>query len=625
MTDLAWLPEDPQWRETFRALPEDEGRWEALVALSRSRMDFVRTGQLDRRLTETRSDAAPELRIAILASATIDQLLPGLRIAGLRRGLRVSVYTPDYGQFRQAVLDPDSDFHRFAPHVVLFLLDARSQVGETLLDDDEAARSLEQRVADIVGLWQAARGGADRIILHQALLPIFELLLGNAENRLAGSPAAMVGALNRSLRTAADAHGIDMIALDDQITRHGLDAFYAPALWHRAKQEISPAASPLFGELVLRIVDARQGRAAKCLVLDLDNTLWGGVIGDHGLEGIAIGQGSADGEAFVAFQTYVKALAARGVILAICSKNDEANAREPFDKHADMVLRIADIACFVANWDDKATNLRRIAAELNIGLDALVFADDNPFERNIVRRELPMVAVPELPDDPALYARTIAGAGFFESVGVTGEDRDRGQLYRARGQARALEGQATDLAGYLASLDMKMPWGRFDAVSLKRVTQLANKTNQFNLTTRRYTETEIAAIADDPQAFGLHFRLVDRFADHGIIAVVIGRKRPDGTVVLESWLMSCRVLGREAEAATLAIVAAEARRIGGTALIGHYRPSAKNNMVRDHYARLGFTPADTDADTGAGETAWRLDLDTLPAAPTSIATEHNHG
>ena len=622
MIDLAWLPEDPQWRTRLKELPEAEGRWEAMVALARTRMDFVRTTQIDKRLTATSPGGEPILKIALLSSSTVDQLVPGLRVAALRRGIRAEIHVPDFGQYRQAVLDPGSAFHAFAPDVVIFSLDSRSFIGEHVLGDDDAQRHLDAKLAETRGLWEAARGGADRLVIQQALLPVFEPLLGAAERRMVGSPAAMVTALNAGLRNAADEMGVDVIALDDQAMRGGLAEWYAPAFWHRAKQEISPSAAPFYGELVMRIIDARRGRSAKCLVLDLDNTLWGGVIGDDGLENIVIGQGSAEGEAFVAFQTYAKALTARGILLAVCSKNDEAIALEPFEKHADMVLRRSDIACFIANWDDKASNLRRIAAELNIGIDSLVFADDNPFERNIVRRELPMVAVPELPEDPTNYAAMVAAAGYFEGVGITDEDRARARLYQADTLRRQLAATTTDLAGYLASLDMQLIWGRFDAVSIKRVTQLANKTNQFNLTTRRYTEGEIERVAESGDDFGLHLRLTDRFADHGIIAVVIGRRTGDA-FELESWLMSCRVLGRKVEEATLAIVAEEARRLGATRLIGHYVPTAKNGMVREHYPSLGFTLLTSDE---SGTTAWEYALDGAVAVPEAITTkEEMHG
>ena len=360
----------------------------------------------------------------------------------------------------------------------------------------------------------------------------------------------------------------------------------------------------MYGELTLRVIAARRGRSAKSLVLDLDNTLWGGVIGDDGLGGIVLGQGSAEGEAFLQFQRYAKALAQRGVILAVCSKNDEANAREAFEKHPEMVLRETDIAAFIANWDDKATNLRRIAAELNIGLDSLVFVDDNPFERNIVRRELPEVQVPELPEDPSLFDITISDAGYFEALEITNEDLTRGASYQVTRALRRGDVATSDLDGYLASLEMQLLWRRFNQNSLKRLTQLINKTNQFNLTTRRYTEAQIAAIMEDPDAVALYLRLVDRYADHGIIGVLIGQRCADGALEMDSWLMSCRVLGRGVESAILSVLIDQARHRGDRAIVGRYRPTPKNGMVRDLYSRLGFDLVGLE---DGGETVWTLD------------------
>ncbi|MEJ1964029.1 MAG: HAD-IIIC family phosphatase [Gammaproteobacteria bacterium] len=349
-------------------------------------------------------------------------------------------------------------------------------------------------------------------------------------------------------------------------------------------------------------------------MLDLDNTLWGGVIGDDGLEGIRLGQGSAVGEAYLEFQHYVRDLGRRGIILAVCSKNDIENARSPFEKHPEMVLKSEHIACFVANWSDKAGNLRSIAEQLNIGLDSLVFADDNPFERNIVRRELPQVAVPELPEDPALYGRAIADAGYFEALRITPEDFERGGQYRANVAREQLKASHTDVEGYLRSLNMEMRWQPFDRVGLQRVVQLINKTNQFNLTTRRYTEGDVVAVMEDPRALTLQIRLLDQFGDNGIIGIVIGKPEGD-SIRLDTWLMSCRVLGRQVEEATLNLVAAEAQRLGVRQLIGEYLPSKKNGMVREHYRKLRFRPASEAAD---GATQWELPLSEFEPFPTFI-------
>jgi FkbH-like protein len=299
----------------------------------------------------------------------------------------------------------------------------------------------------------------------------------------------------------------------------------------------------------------------------------------------------------------------------VCSKNDEANAVEPFEKHPEMVLKRHDIASFVANWNDKASNLRAIAEELNIGIDSLVFVDDNPFERSLVRRELPMVAVPEVGEDPATFAQTLADAGYFEGLAVTEEDRARTNQYQGNRQRERLKASATDLDSYLHSLEMELIWRRFDKLGLQRTVQLINKTNQFNLTTRRYTEEDVLAIMADERAFGLQLRLVDRFGDNGIIAIVIGKMDGAEDLVIDTWLMSCRVLGRQVEPTTLNLIADAAKRLGARRLIGEYIPTKKNGMVKDHYQKLGFTIVETDPD---GSSRNLLDLPTFVPANTII-------
>ena len=324
------------------------------------------------------------------------------------------------------------------------------------------------------------------------------------------------------------------------------------------------------------------------------------------LRGIVLGEGNAIGEAYKAFQTYARNLARRGVILAVCSKNDESNAKLPFTSHPEMVLKLDDIACFVANWADKATNLRVIASSLNISLDSLVFVDDNPFERNIVRRELPMVMVPELPEDPSLYVRCVADAGYFELAQITEEDFTRSQQYQANLKRQEAMNAATDLKGYLTSLRMKLVYGFFDEVNLVRVTQLINKTNQFNLTTRRYSEDDIRRISATEDSITLSLRLIDEFGDNGIIAVVIAMpSERRGSLEIDTWLMSCRVLGRQIEQATLNILADQAIKSGAKTLVGKYLPTTKNGMVADHYKSRGFSLLQEAAD---GASTWMLDL-----------------
>ena len=596
-TDLHWLPEISDLERNLEALDAIKDKaevWGRLVDIAGKRLDFTQTNRVDRALQRRFADTPAEglttkpIRLAVLGSSTITHLLPAIRIGGLRHGLFVTTYEADYGQYLQELADPNSELFSFRPNLILLALDAfhLTRVVDPAADVEASEAALKEIVSHITQCWRLARD-AKIPLVQQTVLPLFSPILGNNEHRLPGSRQRLVTRLNEVLRQTADANGVDLLAIDAYATAPGTEAWHDPVFWNRAKQEINPVAAPLYGDLVARLLAAQQGRSFKCMVLDLDNTLWGGVIGDDGLDGIVLGQGDPTGEAFLELQNYAIQQSKRGIILAVCSKNDEANALAPFEKHPEMILKRSDIACFVANWDDKAKNLRRIANELNIGLDSLVFVDDNPFERNLVRAELPMVAVPELPDDPAFFARTVADAGYFEGIRITDDDRARTRQYRANVERSALQAESTDLPTYLRSLRMQLICKNFDTVGLQRIVQLINKTNQFNLTTRRYTESDILAVMSDSAAFGLQLRLTDCFGDNGIIAIVIGKRLGD-EIKVDTWLMSCRVLGRQVEEATLELVVEAATKLGAKRIIGEYIPSAKNGMVEDHYSKLGF-------------------------------------
>ena len=405
--------------------------------------------------------------------------------------------------------------------------------------------------------------------------------------------------------------------------RDGIDAWFDVGRWLQGKLEIAPQAAPLYGDLVARILAAQRGLSKKCLVLDLDNTLWGGVIGDDGLDGIVLGEGSAAGEAHLALQHYAKQLKERGVILAVCSKNDAKIAEAAFRDHPEMVLRRSDIAAFQANWDDKAQNLKAIAARLNIGIDSLVFVDDNPIERARVRQSLPMVAVPELPDDPAHYVRCLADAGYFEAVAFTAEDRDRAQQYAANAEREALLGSAESMDDVPPrAQDDRVVYGPFTAVDHARVVQLINKTNQFNTTTRRYAGEEVARIMEEPEAVTLQFRLLDRVGDNGLVSTMILRPTPDDEDVLEieNWVMSCRVFGRELEFEAMNIAVEAARERGARALVANYIPTAKNDVISKLYPSLGFTEVDHPA-PAKGATRWFLDLADYVTRDTHIVVQ----
>lgn len=621
MSTLYWLPRSPDWGT---ALSQATGAAD-LVRLASFDLDLLQTVKLDRRvraLPEKDGVSLPRVKLAILSSTTTEHLAPALRVAGIRHGLCFDLHVTDIGQYEQALGDRGSDLCQFHPDAVLLSFDAEHLIGpDPAMDAADADQRLQSAIRRIERTWAEVRQRFTCQILQQTVLATGLSAIGGNDHRLAWSRVRMIARINDHIHNSAESAGVDVLDIGSWSERVGRDRLHDPALWRRAKQEITPAAAPLYGDLVARSIAAGRGHSAKCLVLDLDNTLWGGVIGDDGVNGIVLGPGSAEGEAFAHFQSYAKSLTRQGVLLAVCSKNDLANVMEVFEKHPEMVLRTPDIAAFRVNWTDKATNLREIARELNIGLDALAFVDDNPFERSIVRSELPMVRTLELPDEPALFAQCVADSGAFDLTHVTAEDRKRSELYVLRREEQAAMSEQTDLAGYLASLDMTLHWSHFRPVDLQRVTQLANKTNQFNLRTRRYTPSEVEQCLQDPGTLTLQFRLTDRLADHGIISILIGRLETPSTLFIETWLMSCRVIGRNVEDAILAVARQEAVRLGARTLVGEYLPSPKNQMVCDLYNRLGFSPADA---VGEGQ-RWTLDL-TL-AAPSegtagTIGIEH---
>jgi FkbH-like protein len=385
----------------------------------------------------------------------------------------------------------------------------------------------------------------------------------------------------------------------------GLEDWHSPTQWNMAKLPFSSTYVPLYAEHLSRMIAALRGKSRRCLILDLDNTLWGGTIGDDGLDGIQLAQGDPTGEAFQSVQRFALELRMRGIILAVSSKNYDEVARAPFRKHPDMLLREEHIAIFQANWNDKAANIKAISEELSLGLDAMVLLDDNPVERGLVRRLLPQVAVPELPADPALYVRTLSAAGYFESVTFSHEDAKRPTFYQDNARRVTLQKQIGDVESYLTSLRMVITFQPFDEAGRARITQLINKSNQFNLTTRRYTEVEVAALERDPNCFTMQVRLADTFGDNGMISVVICKLAGANAWEIDTWLMSCRVLGRRVENAVLQELLTHSEQRGIRKLIGRYIPTQRNQLVEAHYKELGFTSAGEEADRS---TMWEMDV-----------------
>lgn len=603
LPELYWLPVAEEFQNSLseirRKATDQAGIATNLQRLANSQIDFLQTIKLDRVLQAMLSrigpafDDLPRLKLGILGSNTLDHLLPSIRIAGLRRGLIIEVYVAPFGGYIQEILNPSSGLWAFEPDAVLFSLDAAAVLPQLPLAADRPTcdAEIDERIGQLVQLWQRIETDLKAVVIQQTVLGNMSPIFGEFDAQVPAAPLSLLRSLNHGIADQAVAHKALLIDLDWWGSQFGLRQICDKKLWHHAKQEIAPPYAPFYGELVARILASIKGLSRKSLVLDLDNTIWGGVVGDDGLEGITLGQGSALGEAYAAFQLYVKRLAERGVILAICSKNEAKIVHRVFDEHPEMILQRSDIAVIEASWNDKASGLCRISEELNIGLDSLVFFDDNPAERAIVRETLPAIAVPEVPEAPEVYVDCLVDSGYFEVISFTDDDSKRTRQYASNRQRIELRNASVDMDSFLRSLEMHIEFGPFDTINLSRIVQLINKTNQFNLTTRRYTEAEVSEIMKDPGIVTLQARLWDRFGDNGIITAIICRlQHVDGECVMniDTWLMSCRVLGRRVEYAVLERLTEIAKTVGAQALLGRYVPTERNALVRDHYPNLGF-------------------------------------
>ena len=608
LVDLPWLPRlQASFKTQLAAVNADSDWGQALQRLAQQHLGLTQAMALSRKLRQLRgqakSSALTSFKLGLVSNGTVDFIVPFLEATALRYGMALEVVAGHFGQHVQEALDPGSEINTARPDAVLLALDHRGLP----LRDDEQGRwppyRADAALAQVRALREGFRSHGGAVCLVQNLPGVITPQFGSLDAAMAGTLRHTLAAFNAGLAQELGASGDVLIDVEGLAQSIGLDTWADERGWHMAKMPFAQSALAAYAELVVRAMAAMRGKARKCLVLDLDNTLWGGVIGDDGLEGIALDQGDARGEAHRAIQAAALDLRRRGVVLAVCSKNDDATARLPFRSHPGMLIKEEHIAVFVANWEDKASNLEHIAKRLDIGLDALVLLDDNPAEREQVRQALPQVAVPELGADPSTYLRSLLMAGYFESVAFTPEDLQRAEQYQGNAHRAGLLESSRDLGEFLRSLAMSIRFGPFDAQGRKRITQLINKTNQFNLTTRRYTEQQVAAMETSAAHHTLQISLVDRFGDNGMICVVICNVAAHEWQI-DSWLMSCRVLNRKVEEAVCNRVAAAALAAGATRLVGLYLPTARNGIVADLYAKLGFMQAPGDGP----EQRWELDL-----------------
>jgi FkbH-like protein len=602
IADLCWLPPAPDdfaaRAKALRAADSDISA--ALRALATFRLDPNQLHRLARIVDEKRGDedalgALTALRIGILSNATTDFIVPAITGSALRHGLAIECVTGAFGQFMQDALDPASSINRARCDAVLLAIDARGYGLSGPLGDAAGEEAALAAAIDRVRTIHRAVAERCPTVVIQSVAARPETLLGSYDARLPGAEAHVIAEFNRRLADLCSETAMPLLDISALAQRVGTERWHDPVAWYIAQQPFSHSLIPAYAEAVARLLGAVRGKSRKALVLDLDNTCWSGVIGDDGMEGINLSPGDPVGDAHLALQSYALALRDCGILLAICSKNTDAVARRVFREHPDMLLREEHIAKFQANWTDKPANLLEIAEALNLGVESLVFVDDNPAERELVRQKLPQVAVPELPGSPALYVRTLAAASYFEAVSLSSEDRSRARFYVDNAKRVAVEASAGGIDDYLRSIEMTINFAPFDERGRARITQLINKSNQFNLTTRRYTEAEVALLGQDPAVTTLQVRLKDKFGDNGMISTVICRDRGSEREI-DTWLMSCRVLGRRVEEAVLVELIRRARENGIARLIGIYRPTERNGIVAGHYEKLGFTPDPTDRD-----------------------------
>jgi FkbH-like protein len=530
-------------------------------------------------------------KIALLGDTATQLLATALMGEAASRNTALNLYEGEYNQVERQLLDTTSEVFQFdADFLVIFQSTHKLSEHHSLLPTDRQASLADDRLAFIASVCEN-EALANKKIICLNYPEIEDTVFGSYASKVTSSLTYQVRKLNYELMNLAQQYPnlyiCDIAGLQNKL---GRDMMFAPNVYVSTEMILSVDALPYVASRIMDIVCAVRGQFKKCLILDLDNTVWGGVIGDDGLEGIQLGHGLGIGKAFTEFQMWVKKLKQRGIIICVASKNNEDTAKEPFEKHPDMILKLDDIAVFQANWETKVDNIRTIQSILNISFDSMVFLDDNPFERNMVRENIPGITVPELPEDPGEYLEYLYGLNLFETASYSQADKDRTKQYQVEAKRVSLSKTFTNEADFLKSLDMVSVVSGFTKFNTPRVAQLSQRSNQFNLRTVRYTEADIAMLAADEDVIDLSFTLEDKFGDNGLIAVVIMKKQDAETLFVDTWFMSCRVLKRGMENFTLNTMVERARRAGYKYIVGEYLPTPKNKMVEGHYQGLGFQP-----------------------------------
>ena len=559
-------------------------------------------------------------KIAVFGGSTTSDIVVYLELFLLNYGIEAQFYQSEYAQYWQDAMFPSEELLNFAPDLVFIHTTTRNlEFSPTTADTkEETDEKLSAQYEKFEQMWRKIAETYHCPIIQNNFERPYWRLMGNRDVSDYRGKSNFASRLNQKFyEYAQKTEGFYINDVDFISAAYGLREWSNPSYWNLYKYALCPEAIPEFSFNLANIIKSVFGKNKKALALDLDNTLWGGVVGDDGVDGIAIGQETGVAQSYYEFQSYVKSLKSLGVILTVCSKNDHQNAIDGLN-HPEGALRPEDFILIKANWENKDRNILETANELNIFPDAIVFADDNPAEREIVRAQIPGVAVPAM-DGVENYIVNLDRNGFFEVTNFSADDLNRNEMYKANAERAAQQAAFGDYSEYLRSLEMTAIIDDFLPVYLERITQLTNKSNQFNVTTKRFTPTEMEAVFKSPEYIRLYGKLIDKFGDNGVVSVVIGRKN-EAVLDIELWLMSCRVLKRDMEFAMLDRLAERAKAAELSILRGYYYPTAKNNMVRDLYERFGFTKTSEDE---AGNTVWELALETYENKNHVIRVEDN--
>jgi FkbH-like protein len=544
--------------------------------------------QLKKNLKNDFANLIP-VKVALLGDSATQFLSTAIRGTGYEMGFDLQIWEAGFNQIEQQAFDPESELYQFKPDVIIIFQSSHKLLTKyNKLKPGKYITLASEELEQINSLCNTINAKLNSKIIFYNYTEIDDSVFGNYANKLEASFLFQMRKLNYELmRYAMETSNFYLCDLSSIQNQFGKATFFQPSVYINTEMVLSIDVLPQVAARTVDLISGMYGKFKKCLVLDLDNTLWGGVIGDDGLENIQLGS-LGIGKAFTEFQYWLKKLKNRGIILAVCSKNTESVAKEPFENHPDMVLHLDDIAVFIANWENKAENIRQVQSTLNIGFDSMVFLDDNPFERNMVKENIPGITVPELPEDPADYLEYLYGLNLFETASFSNEDTERTKLYQVEANRIADQQNFVDEDAFLKSLHMVSEVQPFNKFNMPRVVQLSQRSNQFNLRTVRYTDADIEKLPNEPGTYTFSFTLEDKFGDNGIISIIILKKENPDTLFVDTWLMSCRVLKRGMENFMLNTLTGFAKKEGFAFLKGEYIPTAKNKLVENHYQNLGF-------------------------------------